>query len=183
MGVAQSDWGEQGYYPQVALGLGFNSTILHALKDSGRIASRSWSMFWGRTGATADTQLNGNFVLGGYDRAKVSGPNHTRPLTHSGSVCPTAMLITITDIKLNLANGTDVSLFGGAASTAMSACIVPDYPVLMTIPFDPYFLSFETLTNAELFKRSFGIYYYGMIYSIDPESESNMESDMYVFAI
>jgi hypothetical protein len=91
-------------------------------------------MFWGRTGATADTQLDGNLVLGGYDRAKVvAGTNYTQRLSYARPACATAMLVTISDIVLHFANGTDASLFGGVQSSAITACIVPSYPVLMTI--------------------------------------------------
>lgn len=170
LGIAQADWGEQGYHPQMALGLGSNSTILNVLKTSGQIASRSWSMFWGRTGATANTQLDGSFVFGGYDRAKVSGANYTQRLSSSEPNCGTSMVVTITNIVLNFANGTDASLFDGIQSSAIAACIVPDYPVLMTMPLDPYFSSFQTLTNASITDRSFGVYFYGMIYNTGPES-------------
>lgn len=165
IGIAQADWGEQGYFPQVALGLGPNSTILNTLKSTGQIASRSWSMFWGRTGATSATQLDGSFVFGGYDRAKVTGVNHTSALTTAKSACSTNLLVTITDMILNFPNGTDTSLFGAVEkSTVLAACIVPTYPVLMTIPTTPYFNNFETFTNENLPGRSFGLYYYGMLY-------------------
>ncbi|PVH70383.1 acid protease [Cadophora sp. DSE1049] len=164
IGVAQADWGTQGYFPQMALGLGSNSTVLNTLKSTGQIASRSWSMFWGRTGATANTQLDGNFVFGGYDRAKVMGPNYTRSLSTSKTACTTELLVTITDMILNFPNGTDASLFGGAQSSALAACIVPTYPVLMTIPTNPYFDTFEFTTGEILPGRSLGLYYYGMLY-------------------
>lgn len=148
----------------MALGLGLKSSVLNTLYTTGKIASRSWSMFWGRTGGTEDTQLDGNFLLGGYDRAKTTGQNYTRALTPADSSCTTKMLVTITDIQINFPNGTDASLFGSSQSAAMTACIVPEYPVLMTLPSDPYFDNFEILTNASIIDRSFGLYYYGLTY-------------------
>jgi hypothetical protein len=74
------------------------------------------------------------------------------------------MLVTISDMVLNFAKGTSASLFNDIQSSAMSACIVPDYPVLMTIPREPWFEVFETLTGQTISDRSFGIYYYGMLY-------------------
>lgn len=68
-------------------------------------------------------------------------------------------------IELNLPNGTDVSLFGGSQSTAINACLDPSYPVLMTLPFDPYFQNFELFTGQSLLSKSFGIDYYCMLYS------------------
>ncbi|TGO74448.1 hypothetical protein BELL_0282g00100 [Botrytis elliptica] len=164
IGIADADWGEQGYNPQMAIGLGTNSTILNTLYSSGQIASRTWSMFWGRTGATAATQLDGSFVFGGYDRAKVTGSNYTRNLSYSKTSCSSGMLVTITNIVLNFSNGTDASLFAGVESAAMQACIQPSFPVLMTIPTSPYFINFEELTNQTITDRSFGRYYYGMLY-------------------
>ncbi|EED14742.1 aspartic-type endopeptidase, putative [Talaromyces stipitatus ATCC 10500] len=165
MGIARADWGEQGYHPQVAFGLGQNSTLLNALYEIGHIASRSWAMYWGQAGATSSAQQDGSFVFGGFDQAKTSGPNYTAKLDFSRSSCSTGMLVTITDMVLNFANGTDASLFGGVESAAMTACIVPDYPVLLTLPYSPYFSTFQTFTGTAITARSFGIYYYGMLYS------------------
>ncbi|RJE19215.1 hypothetical protein PHISCL_08440 [Aspergillus sclerotialis] len=167
IGVPRDDWGEQGYHPQAAFGLGRNSTILNALYSAGHIASRSWAMFWGRTGATADAQQPGSFVFGGFDRAKTSGENYTDVLNYSNEDCPTGMLVTVTDLVLDFTNGTKASLFDGLRSSAMAACIVPDYPVLMTLPREPYFNKFQRLTNQFITSRSFGINYYGMVYD-DP---------------
>lgn len=165
VGIPRDDWGQQGYHPQAAFGLGRNSSMLNALYTAGHIASRSWSMFWGRTGI--DEHAPGSFIFGGYDRARTSEKTHTDELNYSNDACPSGMLVTISDMVLNHANGTDTSLFNGLRSAAISACIVPDYPVLMTVPRDPYFDRFEKLNNVYLPKRSFGVYYYGMLYSHD----------------
>ena len=108
----------------MTLGLGSNPTILNALKTSGEIASPLWSMFWGRTGATANTQLDCGFVFVGCGRAKVSGANYTPSFSSSKSSCSTSMLVTITNIVLNFPNGTDASLFDRAQATAMAACLM-----------------------------------------------------------
>ncbi|CAK7227211.1 hypothetical protein SCUCBS95973_006466 [Sporothrix curviconia] len=168
-GVPLNDLGQQGYHPMNALGLGFNSTVLQALKASGRIASRTWSMFWGLNGADATSQMEGIFVLGGYDKAKVvAGQTTTLPLADAGSVCPSRMVLSITDLVLNFSNGTDASLFPGTASTALQACITPDYPVLMTLPDDPYFKAMETLTNATIEQRSTGLVFFANRYLPGP---------------
>lgn len=41
LGMPTSDWGEEAYYPLMAVGLGANSTILNVLKNLGKIISRS----------------------------------------------------------------------------------------------------------------------------------------------
>ncbi|KAK2740554.1 hypothetical protein FQN57_006058 [Myotisia sp. PD_48] len=163
IGIALEDWGAQGYHPQAAIGLGLNSTILNTLRSNDKISSRTWGMFWGRAGGSKNAQLDGNLVLGGYDRAKVVGQNHTETLAKFTSPCSTSMIVTITDIVLNFANGTDESLFN-EGSTSMAACIEPDSPVLLTLPYDPYFINFKSLTSTSDFGRSFGIYYYAMTY-------------------
>ncbi|KAF9888039.1 hypothetical protein FE257_009303 [Aspergillus nanangensis] len=162
MGIPSEDWGAEGYHPQATFGLGRNSSILNALYTAGHIASHSWSMFWGRTGE--DEHAEGSFIFGGFDRARTSEKKHTDELNYSNDACPSGMLVTISDMVLNHVNGTDASLFNGLRSAAISACIVPDYPILMTIPRDPYFDRFEKWNNVYLPKRSFGVYYYGMIY-------------------
>lgn len=50
-----------------SLGLGRHSTVLNALCNSSTITSGSWYVFAGLAGATADHQIDGNLVLGGYD--------------------------------------------------------------------------------------------------------------------
>ncbi|KAM7195055.1 acid protease [Rhypophila sp. PSN 637] len=167
LGIPLNDWGAEDYHPMNAVGLGDNSTLLTTLKSTGKIVSRAWSMFWGRNGALASAQLNGIFVLGGYDRAKTQGRPHSFPLADSTAKCPTRMMITISDMILNFSNGTNASLFPRAASNAIQACIVPDYPVLMTLPLDPYFSRFEDLTNQSLQDRSLGLVYFANRYSSD----------------
>lgn len=165
IGIALSAWGEQAYHNMMAIGMGVNSTMLSTLKSTGKIAARAWGMFWGREGATRETQLDGSMVFGGYDRAKVVGQPYTQFLVADRSVCSTGMLVTVTDLVLNFANGTNASLFPPAKTSSISACIVPDYPVLMTMPNDPYFNNFRLLTNAFIEGRSFGIDFYSIRYN------------------
>ncbi|KAF1356139.1 hypothetical protein BDV97DRAFT_341126 [Delphinella strobiligena] len=44
------------------------------------------------------------------------------------------MQVTIDDLELTYPNGTTASLFKGSISAALLACIVPDFPVMMTLP-------------------------------------------------
>ncbi|KAK7908463.1 hypothetical protein PG985_015766 [Apiospora marii] len=165
VGIALNDWGAQGYHPTVAFGLGANSTILNTLKRASKIISKSWSLFWGRNGGTASSQLDGSIVFGGYDRAKVSGPKYIQALSKSAG-CATRLVVTISDMILNFPNGTNVSIFPQSRSTALAACIIPDYPTLLTLPFKPYVENFQALTgmNNDL-ERSFGLNYYSIRYT------------------
>jgi hypothetical protein len=165
MGVVLAGWDEQGYFPMNALGFGQNSSIFRALLSSRQIASRSWSMFWGLDGPNKHSQLDGSFVIGGFDQAKVNGPNYTQPLANDDS-CDTKMMVTISDLVLNFLNGTDVSLFNGTRNTALKACVDPSYPVLMTLPIQ-YFKVFQNVTNQpdRGFNRTFGLPFYSMVYN------------------
>ncbi|KAK4230315.1 aspartic peptidase domain-containing protein [Podospora fimiseda] len=165
MGIALNNWGEQRYTPQMVIGMGANSTFLSALKSSGKIAVHSFRIFWGRQGANSKTQLDGNIVFGGYDRAKVSGQPYTQSISPDRAICPTGMLVIIIDMILNLPNGTNTSIFTGSRSASISAYLVLDYPVLMTLPLNPYFSTFRNLTGAKLPGRSFGLNFFAVRYS------------------
>ncbi len=167
IGVPLADWGQQGYHPMMAVGLGANSTILSTLKSAGKIASRSWSMFWGLDGVAQSSQMDGVFVFGGYDKAKLKGTGFTQPLDLSQTTCSSGIVVSITDMVLNFPNGTDASLFSGPKTQAILSCIVPDYPVLMTLPLDPYFDRFQVLTNTTLSDRSTGLVFFANRYSPD----------------
>lgn len=122
-------------------------------------------MFWGLDGPNKHSQMDGTFVIGGYDRAKVSGPNYTAPLANDKE-CDTQMLVTISDLILNFANGTNASLFNGTRNAALKACIDPSYPVLMTLPL-PFYRAFQNYTNQfdNGFNRTFGLPFYSMVYN------------------
>ncbi|KAI2467421.1 acid protease [Annulohypoxylon bovei var. microspora] len=169
LGVALNDWGAEGYHPMASIGLGANSTFLNKLQESGKVVSRTWSFFWGRNGGPSASQVDGSLVFGGYDRAKISsGGKYVERLQDSTSPCATQMIVTIADMVLNFPNGTDISIFPESLSTALTACIVPDYPVLMTLPSDPFVNTFLELTSAaEDHERSFGINYFALRYSTD----------------
>lgn len=165
MGIMRSDVSGR-YHSQHILGLGLNSTLLSALTNAGKVASRSWSMFWGLTGSTSSTQMDGVFVFGGYDSAKTTGKNYTAGLS-SNENCASGMLVTITDIELNFPNGSSSSVFGSSSSAALSACIVPDFPVLMTLPLDPFYSEFESIAGISEYSsnnHSYGINFYGQLY-------------------
>jgi hypothetical protein len=160
------------YLTQHIMGLGANSTLLNTLKESGIIASRSWSIYWGNSGAP-ETQNDGVFVFGGYDKSKVQGMNYSFPLTYD-SHCLSGMVVSISDISLTFPNGTKGDLLG-SASNLLKACIMPDYPVLMTLPRDPYYqnLQFAVGISEAPEQHSFGLNFYGETYSSEYESVSD----------
>lgn len=164
VGIAQGDWGGQGYYPQAGLGLGPKSTLLSALVDSGTIASRTWSWFWELDGPNASEQLDGSLVLGGYDKAKVSGTGYTSPITTGSDRCATGLFVTLSDVLVHMVDGTSLSIFTDDNQALLAACIDPSYPSLTTIPYSPYWYNFQTITNASISGRSQGLQWYNMRY-------------------
>ena len=106
------------------LGLGDNSTLMSKLQSIGASSSRTWSLYQGLNGAEAVNQVDGALTIGGYDRAKISGPNITLPLRYE-SKCSTGLMISVDDIKMNLKNGSSPSVLGSSAGSAFKACITP----------------------------------------------------------
>lgn len=143
------------------LGMGRNSTLLNALVSEGAISSRTWSFWNGWTGSQIEHQLDGSLVIGGYDSAKIStGRNITVPFTDSPH-CARGYLVTVSDIKMNLVNGSTPSIIGTSDGSAMQACIAPDYPI-MTLSVDIWNAFVEVSGVVEV-GRSLGINYFGML--------------------
>lgn len=161
IGMPGFDVGKE-YHRQGYLGLGFNSTILTALKDAGHIASRSYGYWWGLDGATQHSQMDGAIVFGGYDAAKASGPNLTSRLVAPTVACPSGMQLTIADIKLTFPNGTRSSIV--FPSSALAACMRIDFPVTITMATDPYYNNFMRDTNTFSYGRSWGLHWLGALF-------------------
>lgn len=101
------------YKPMNNIGLGTNSTLLSSLVSQGAIGSRSYGYTQGWTGVPEEQQMDGGLILGGYDAARVTGKNITLPLIQDKQYhCGSGLVIQITDIKMNLKNGTDASILG-----------------------------------------------------------------------
>ncbi|RSL86447.1 hypothetical protein CEP51_002821 [Fusarium floridanum] len=167
--VNTSTWDLQGYSPQNLIGMDSGSTILEALKNAGRIASKSFSFWWGLDGIEAKDQKGGSFVLGGYDRAKALGDGLTTRLSNYAG-CSTGMVVSILDMVLNFPNGTDVSLFeDDNGGTALQACIVPDLPNVMAMPYDPYFTNLGRAIDNFEDGRSMGIDFWNVV--LDPDRD------------
>ncbi|KAI6876458.1 hypothetical protein KC338_g229 [Hortaea werneckii] len=148
---------------QAQIGLGSNSTFLTALKEAGKIISRSYSWWFGLVGAIADAQMDGLLAFGGYDTAKVTGNNYTKALAPSSLSCTSGMNVIVSDLVLNFPNGTDASII--SPYSGLSSCIRPDFPGIFTFPWDPYYNSFEALTATSNIGREQGTGGYGgMLY-------------------
>lgn len=146
---------------QANLGLGQNSTLLSHLKESGRIASRTYSYWAGVGTATEGVTRDGALVLGGYDAAKVIGPNITGNLQPWSLGCPSGMYVTVNGMELNFPNGTNADMI---TPSVLTACLQVDFPYLITLPQIPYFRHFEAFTQTQAVANSEGIYWWAKGY-------------------
>jgi hypothetical protein len=156
--------------PQHLVGLGYDSSILTALTSAGRIGSRTFSFFWGLSGATTAAQMPGSLVFGGYDKAKTIGPNITLPLVRS-SKCGTGLVVSVSQILLNFPNASTTDIL---SSTSISACLTPSFPVMASLryqsgPMENY--ARDTATNwlgrdnnIQSPIRSYGVNFFGVLY-------------------
>jgi hypothetical protein len=157
IGIPRSQW-DHGYSSLHALGLGKNSTLLNHLVDTGQIASRVWSIFWGRMW-TAD-QVDGSVVLGGYNSKLVIGENYTFPLDYN--VCFNGLKVSITEIVLNRRNGKDDSI--QQPQVVYQCCIVPQRQFLFEVP-NVVQRNFEQKTGMNGSILSQGLHYSASQYS------------------
>ncbi|KAH8666479.1 aspartic peptidase domain-containing protein [Xylariales sp. PMI_506] len=160
IGIPRQAW-DHGYTILHAMGMGSNSSFLQRLVDTGQIASRVWSIFWGRM--WVDDALDGSVVVGGYDTQKTIGDNYTQALDYSDATgCWTGMAVTISDIQLIARDGNTASIF--PTNFALPVCIVPQRQLLIEAP-DSIFALFESLTNTETIGLSYGLHWSAQLYN------------------
>lgn len=160
IGMPGFDIGEQ-FDTQGNIGLGQNSTVLNALKAANHISSRSYSYWWGKNSAAPGNAMDGQIVFGGYDAAKVTGPNLTEKLLPWSLTCPSGMMITISSLLLGFPNGTKADML---SPSVIPACLQPDFPVLITPKYEPYFEAFINFTNTNYINNSIGVYWWTPLY-------------------
>lgn len=137
------------YDTQSQFGLGINSTLLNALKSTNAIASRAYSWWWGLQGATS--QADGQIVFGGYDSARVQGANYTKEMVApSYPACNSGLMVTISDLVLTFPNSTKYSIL---SPNQLNACILLDYPLILTLPWETPYAKFESATGTQSFGR------------------------------
>lgn len=137
--------------PMNTLGLGLNSTLLSALLSAGAIASNTFGIFQGWTGEQSNHQSDGGLTIGGYDAAKMTGKNITLPLVPQDD-CAGGLVVSVTDIKMNLKNGSNPSILGESQGSAMRACIQPDFsPITLS---EDIWGAFTNITGAAETGRS-----------------------------
>ena len=143
-----------------SIGVGRNSTLLSALQNVGAIASQTWSLFWGLTGEDESTQMDGEVVLGGYDKAKVTGKNLTVPIT-LGTDCRTNLVVTVDSIDMGFKDGTTQTLL----TSPIRMCLDPSFAV---ITFSAEILNKFTDGAGGIFQgRSEGTATNGLLYDVD----------------
>ncbi|KAM3087148.1 hypothetical protein ACMFMG_001256 [Clarireedia jacksonii] len=159
IGIPRRNW-DHGYTILHAMGMGSNSTYLNSLVQTGAIASRVWSIFWGRM--WIHQPLDGQVVVGGYDQEKVIGQNSTQKLDYSNATgCWTGMKVTISDIELVDRDGTTTSIF--PPNFALPVCIVPQRQLLIEAP-RTILTSFESKTATKTTGLSYGLHWGAQLY-------------------
>ena len=133
------------------LGLGFNSNLLDTLYSAKMIQARTWSMFQGWSGAEASQQMDGSIIFGGYDEAKVTGRNVTLPIQYE-TQCASGFIMPITNIVMNLKNGSSPSILGSSRASSLKACIDPKGNAL-SLPYE-IASNFQSVTNSTVIGRS-----------------------------
>ena len=161
IGIPRLRW-DNGYTTLHALGLGSDSTFLNGLVKAGRIPSRVWSIFWGRMWTDVGA-MDGQVVLGGYDREKVIGRNFTQSLDYSEETgCWTGMKVTVSSLFVNFRNGTDFNIM--PRNSAIQTCIVPHRQLLLEAP-SSIVDAFESATEVQDIGPSFGLHWSARLFN------------------
>lgn len=134
------------YVNKGELGLGVDSTFLKALGASQKIASKTYSFFWGTDSTISDTPRNGSLTLGGYDAALIGdSPNTTTAFTRDEWRCREGMIVELTGLDLHFVSGTTQAVLD---SEKLKACVVPTLSSILTIP-DAYWTKLSGILGVE----------------------------------
>lgn len=166
IGLPEMDMGDPSN-TQANIGLGLNSTFFTALKDANRISSRSFSFWWGLNGATKNAQMDGSIVFGGYDRAKTTGSAFTKKLQTPSLTCDSGIIVSISDLSLRFPNATESTLNG---PNTVEACVQFGASSMLSLPWEPYWLRFETLTETQMveqYQGAEGLSFGSAVYDVD----------------
>ncbi|KAF2826889.1 hypothetical protein CC86DRAFT_21950 [Ophiobolus disseminans] len=121
------------YVNKGELGLGKNSTFLSALSSGQKIASSTYSFFWGTDAAISDNPRNGSLTLGGYDQALVGdAKNTTTKFTRNNWRCREGMIVELTGLALQSEGGGTQNIMD--ETETMQACVVPTLSSVLTLP-------------------------------------------------
>ncbi|MDI1486184.1 MAG: hypothetical protein OHK93_005410 [Ramalina farinacea] len=103
------------------VGLSPTSILMNSLVTGAQVSSNSIGYCSGWAGADITHDVDGNLVLGGYDRAKIAGPNATQSIARTND-CLNGFKLRLTNISLNLSNGRNISLMN-TSDVGHTACI------------------------------------------------------------
>lgn len=158
------------YVNKGELGLGVNSTFLTALASGQRIASKTYSFFWGTDISISDEPRDGSLTLGGFDQALITNaPNTTTKFTRNQWKCREGMVVELTALSLQSVGAGTQNIM--EKSEKMQACVVPTLSSVLTLPVQYWDKMAEMMgverspfnngTSSELFYR---------VTSVKPES-------------
>jgi hypothetical protein len=118
-GVALNERGNQSNAGM--LGLGVDSLFLARAVHDNLSPARGWSLFAGSQSPARPS--NGEFVVGGYNEARLDGSLHWSNFSDMSGDRPCPLRTVIRDLLLTYENDTEVTLKSGGESIA--ACIEP----------------------------------------------------------
>ncbi|KAA8916200.1 hypothetical protein TRICI_001635 [Trichomonascus ciferrii] len=108
---------EMGYLPDEQeghLGLGYGSTLLEKLKESGKIKKKAFSFYYNIANEfsffTSNVHSRGQLVLGGTDKAQYHTELQTLPVTNKDTVNEKGYCVDLKDVKVSVIN-TDYPLY------------------------------------------------------------------------
>jgi Eukaryotic aspartyl protease len=117
--------------PGGLLGLGPSSTLLSALVQSGKIASRSFGLYLGTAYPPAGGPTNGSLTLGGYDGARFQHPVQSFPLDTSDSA-GSALKINVPQITVSNTTSPSIAILKGSTTAFDAYLSTSQYE--MTLP-------------------------------------------------
>jgi hypothetical protein len=121
------------YVNKGELGLGKNSTFLNALASGQKIASKTYSFFWGIDATISDHPRNGSLTLGGYDQALIGdAKNTTTKFTRDQWKCREGIIVTLTGLALQSEGAGTQNIMEDLET--MQACVVPTLSSVLTLP-------------------------------------------------
>jgi hypothetical protein len=115
------------------LGLGKNSSFLNALASGSKIASKSYSFFWGTDSTISNDPRNGSLTVGGYDQSLIGdAPNTTTKFNRNQWKCREGMVVDLTGLALQSESRGTQNLMNGTEK--LQACVVPTLSSVLTLP-------------------------------------------------
>lgn len=117
-------------------------------------------------GAESQYQYDGNLVLGGYDSAKITGPNVTLATSDPKAIGGNCYRVRVSDVVMNLKNGSSMSILDSKKVDEELGCILPHFEAL-SLP-SAMWDKFLGIPGSTYVKRSSSVLaWFGMLVEAD----------------